>query len=136
MRLKRIYRQYSEWEEIRHNMWGRVEDRNSWIERARVFTSDHELYGSFMTRVIQEWPVSCENALTDYSLNRRAWVGHAASALAINCPENITRAAWGDLTDEQRFMANKQADRAIRAWENNYIESNNIRADVGGSLLF
>tara|TARA_R110000782_G_scaffold253622_1_gene341744 strand:- start:1108 stop:1518 length:411 start_codon:yes stop_codon:yes gene_type:complete len=136
MRLKRVYRKYTEWEEVAHNMWGKVPDKKEWIVKAVEFTSDHVLYGSFMIKVVRGWPVSCENALTDYSLNRRAWIGHAATALAIHCPEDITRLAWGRLTDEQRFMANKQADRAIRSWENDYIESKNIREGVGGSLLF
>jgi hypothetical protein len=104
-------------------MWGVVKDRKKAIASAIDFTGDHKLYGRFMTRVINEWPISCENALTDYSLNRRAWVGHAACALARGIPEDITRLAWGKLNDEQRLLANKAADRAIQQWEHNYAKS-------------
>lgn len=116
-------------------MWGTVENRKRFLKKAIEFTSDHQKYGRFMMRVVNEWKISCENALTDYSLNRRAWVGHAACALAIGCPEDITREAWGHLTDEQQFLANAQADRAIQYWEINYSQSNGLQEDMEGTLL-
>jgi len=116
-------------------MWAEVKDHRSMLEMAVKFTGDHILYGKWMMRVIEEWPVSCENALTDYSLNRRAWVGHAACAMAIGCPEDITRKAWGLLSDEQQFLANAEADRAIRTWEDAYGKSNGLRKNMGSSLL-
>jgi hypothetical protein len=89
-----------------------------------------------MQRVIKEWPISCENALTDYSLNRKAWVGHAACALALGCPEDITRQAWKELTYEQQLLANKEADGAIKAWEYNYIKDRGLYSNVGKPMLF
>lgn len=135
MKFKRVYHPISAWEEIHAGMWGDVEDAKSMLKRAVDFTGDHKLYGHWMTRVVNEWPISCENALTDYSLNRRAWVGHAACAMAIGCPEDITRKAWGMLTDEQQFLANAEADRAIRVWADAYAKSKGIREHMGGSLL-
>jgi len=136
MKLTRVYRPVSEWEEIAHNMWGDVDDHRTALDRAVSFTGDHRLYGSYMRRVIEEWPVSCENALTDPVLNRKAWVGHAAVALALSIPEDITRKAWGLLTHEQRVLANKEAARAVRQWEDAYLESRGIRRDVGAPMLF
>lgn len=131
MKIKRVYHPWRLWEEIDHNMWGTVTDKKLWLRRAVAFTSDHKKYGRFMMRVVNEWPISCENALTDYSLNRKAWVGHAAVALAIGCPEYIVREAWGHLTDEQKSLANREADRAIQAWEHAYIENRKLREDLG-----
>lgn len=135
MRLKREYHPYWDWEELEHNMWGSVCDRKKATAKAVEFTGDHKLYGRFMMRVVNEWSVSCENALTDYSINRKAWVGHAACALAHGIPEDITRLAWGKLTDEQRLLANKEAERAIQHWEYHYTKSRGLHAGVGGSLL-
>jgi hypothetical protein len=120
---KRIYHPYTSWEEIQANMWGEVDNREKFIALAIKFTGDHKRYGSYMKRVVREWPVSCENALTDHALNKKAWIGHAACALALGCPEDITREAWGHLTDEQRILANQEAGRAIRMWEQSQIES-------------
>lgn len=115
--LTRVWRPVDTWEEIKANMWGDVQDRATFLRRAILFTGNYRLYGRYMLRVVNEWPNSCENALTDMSLNRKAWVGHAACALALGCPEDITRQAWGHLTNEQRALANGQADRAISHWE-------------------
>lgn len=116
-------------------MWGEVDDAAGMLERAIAFTGDHRLYGSYMMRVVAEWKFSCENALTDSSLNQKAWVGHAACAMAIGCPEDITRKAWGYLSDEQRFLANKEADRAIRQWRFNFSESDEVCQNMGKQML-
>jgi hypothetical protein len=136
VKLKRIWLPIDTWEEIGFNMWGEVANRRLFLQRAEIFTGNHRLYGRYMQRVTVEWSNSCINALTDYNLNRKAWIGHAACALALRCPEDITRQAWGLLTDEQRTLANRQADRAIRAWEVRYRQSLGIRADVENPLLF
>jgi len=134
-KFKRVYHPYELWEEIKFGMWDDVSEEKEWLEKAILFTGSHKLYGSFMMRVISEWPISCENALTDYNINRRAWVGHAACALGIGCPEHITRKAWRFLSYEQQYLANEEASRAIRAWENNYFKSQQLRESLGGTLL-
>lgn len=136
MKLKRVWLPIDQWEEIPANMWGEVVNRRIFLQRAVIFTGNHRLYGCYMQRVTLEWPNSCINALTDYNLNRKAWIGHAACALALHCPEDITRQAWGLLTNEQRILANRQADRAIQSWEVRYGASLGIRPDVATSLLF
>lgn len=134
-KFKRVYHPFHLWEEIAFGMWSDVENEKEWLEKAISFTGNHKLYGSFMIRVVSEWPISCENALTDYNINRKAWVGHAAAALAIGCPEHITRKAWKHLSYEQQYLANEEASRAIRAWENHYLESKQLRERVGETLL-
>jgi hypothetical protein len=116
-------------------MWGEVQNKQQAVQLAIEFTGDHQLYGHYMRRVVSEWPVSCENALTDSALNQRAWVGHAACALAHRLPEDIVRLAWGRLTDEQRVLANAEADRAIRIWKHAYCKSRGLHRDLEGSLL-
>lgn len=135
MRFKRVYHPIWLWEEVEANMWGEVKNKSIALRRAIAFTGDHKLYGRFMMRVVNEWKYSCENALTDYSLNRKAWVGHAACALAKGIPEDITRQAWGKLTDEQRLLANKEAERAIQHWEHNYAKSIGLCPDMEDALL-
>jgi hypothetical protein len=136
MKLKRVWSPIDQWEEVPANMWGEVANRRLYLQRAVIFTGNHRLYGRYMQRVTREWPNSCVNALTDYNLNRKAWIGHAACALALRCPEDITRQAWGLLIDEQRTLANRQADRAICAWEVRYQASLGIRPNVAAPLLF
>lgn len=134
--LERVYHPWHEWEEVRFNMWGTVEDRKKWVASAIRFTGDYKRYGRFMMRVINEWPVSCENALTDPSINQKAWVGHAACALALECPEDVTREAWKHLTDEQQLLANKEAQHAIDTWKVRYAASKGLLPDMGDEMLF
>ena len=133
--IPQVWHSVDRWEEITHNMWGRVDDRAGYTQQAIAFTGDHKLYGSFMRRVCQEWPYSTENALTDPYLNHRAWVGHAACALAFNCPEDIVRQAWSHLSDEQKLLANQEASRAVADWRRSYIKDRGLRRDVAEPML-
>lgn len=107
-------------------MWRRVEvsDYSLLISCAIEFTGDHEKYGRAMIEVTEKWHRSCEHNLTDIGQNRRAWIGHAACQLAINCPEYIVREAWGMLIQEQRDAANAVADIAIEKWVHQHEKEN------------
>lgn len=134
--IKRIYHPFWEWEEIDANMWGTISNKKRAIKKAIEFTSDHKKYGRFMVKVILTWPISCENALTDRMLNRKAWIGHAAVALALGIPENITREAWGQLTSEQQLLANREAERAISIWEHAKEKNISVQEALDEKMLF
>jgi hypothetical protein len=103
-------------------MWGSVQDKKAYLEKAIKFTGDHKLYGRFMIQVVNKWDKSCEHNLSNMTQNRRAWIGHAAVALAIGCPEDIVRKAWGFLSEDQQIKANNEADKAIKIWEEKHLE--------------
>jgi len=107
--IDRVYHPYWDWEEISFNMWGVVKDREKALREAIVFTGDHKKYGHYMMRVACEWTKSCAHNLSNTTQNRKAWIGHAACALAMRCPEDIVREAWGHLSDDQQKLANKVA---------------------------
>lgn len=111
-----IWHPYWMLEEIKHNMWGSVNHRKTWLDIAILFTGNHELYGEWMFKVVDEWRYSCQHNLTKNG-DKRPWIGHAAVALAIKCPEDIVREAWGFLTTEQKDLANMKASAAIEYWK-------------------
>jgi hypothetical protein len=115
--VKRVYRPFWEWEDL--EMWREVsaQDRRRFLPLAIAFTGDADLYGAAMMRVLDEMPLACEHNLTERAMNRQAWIGHAAAFLAIECPEIVTREAWGVLTDDQRERADIKAAAAIKEWE-------------------
>lgn len=121
--MNRVFVHYEKWECYKNGMWRKVSlsEEDDFLIKATNFTGDHNLYGNAMMRVINEWPLSCSHHLSDLSINRRAYIGHAACSLEINCPEYITRMAWHLLNDNQRILANKMADLAILKWEQNNI---------------
>lgn len=122
MTIKRIYHPYWEWEEIDHNMWGKVSDNDGFLQKAIEFTGNHIEYGYYMMKVAQEWVKSCEHNLTNKTQNRKAWIGHAACAYHLKCPEHIVRMAWGHLNEDQQRLANKQAEQTIKYWESKHAK--------------
>lgn len=122
--MKRIYHPYTKWEEFHAGMWNKhsPEIEEKMLGFAIEFTGDANRYGAAMLRVIEEWPYSCEHNLTCKGMNRQAWIGHAAICLEHGIPEHVTRAAWNELTDQQRIEANAMADIAIAAWEEKWLK--------------
>lgn len=107
-------------------MWRSVtkHERDVLLKKAIKFTGNYKLYGKYMLKVIKLWKISCEQNLLDTGMNRKAWIGHSATCIAINCPEDITREAWRYLTQEQQDKANNQAEISIKKWEQNYEKKN------------
>lgn len=114
----RIYHHYEKWEEYHRGMWKLIplSEEPAMLKVAIGFTGDAEKYGTAMFRAVNEWPISCEQNLTNPSMNHRAWIGHAACCIAIGAPEYLVRRAWSFLTEEQQTAANKKADEAIAEW--------------------
>jgi hypothetical protein len=110
---------YWEWEEVQHSMWSDVQDRKAWLAAAVEFTGDAELYGAWMLRVVDMMPKSCMHNLSKRG-DKRSWIGHAAVALAIKCPEDIVRQAWALLSAEQQARANEKAAQAINYWRSKH----------------
>lgn len=118
--IKQTWTPYWLWEDWLNGMWSKTEfDMHKCIE----FTGNHVKYGEAMKIVIEKWPNTMLNSLTNPSINKRAFLGHCAASMAIGCPEYITRMAWRELTDEQRFLADKVAQETIDKWKENYINT-------------
>ena len=117
-----VWHPFWDLEEVRHNMWGNVSHRSTWLQIAATFTGNPELYGEWMFKVVEAWPKSCEHNLTKPG-DKRPWMGHAAVALAVQCPEDIVREAWGLLNQDQQRKANDKAKQAIDSWRARHAEA-------------
>jgi hypothetical protein len=108
-------------------MWRKVpkEQEPHLLKIAIEFTGNHTEYGKAMLEVAKKWRYSCENFLSNKSINRKAWLGHAACSFKHNLPEYIVREAWGKLTDIQRYLANLEAEKTIIHWETNKNKPSN-----------
>jgi hypothetical protein len=131
--MRQKYHHYKEWEDYKAGMWRKVpaSEEARFLDEAIRFTGEAVEYGAAMLRVAKEWPIACEHNLTDTSQNRRAWIGHAAACIAINCPEYLTRQAWGYLSQKQQDEANAAADKAIAWWEFNKCEDGDAQSLFG-----
>lgn len=90
--------------------------RDQYIKDSADLMAEPQRFYDSMLRALDEWPKSCDVALTTPGLNRRAWIGHAGCFLATESPEETTRIGWHQLDEAEQFMANDAADRAIYEW--------------------
>lgn len=116
--MKPDLRPYTEWEDFLSGMYRDAvsEDRQKLTQAAAALLCDQHLLVAAMRSVTTEWRVAAEANLHEPP-NNRAWLGQAACCYAANVPEELTRAAWGLLTDDQRHTANRIADRVIDEWK-------------------
>lgn len=117
--MKQLFLPYTWWEDYHNGMWRYTTEprRSELLHKAIEFTGNAKLYGKWMKIAVNKWIYACAHNLSNITINRQAWIGHAACCLAIGCPEDITRLAWHHLTQKQQDDANEQADIAIELWE-------------------
>lgn len=133
--IKQIYIPCWEWEDWINGMWAKGDE--SRLQEAIEFTGDHVKYGQAMKEVIIAWPRTMLNSLTNNSINKRAFLGHCAVSYKTGIQESITRMAWKELTDQQRYDADKVARETIDEWTNNYErEDKPIYQPMATALLF
>lgn len=135
IRIKQVYIPYWEWEDWINGMWRKLakDQEAEFIQRAIEFTGDWVKYGESMERVINLWPRTMINSLSNPSINKRAFLGHCAVQMQINCPEYITRIAWRQLTEEQRVNADKIAQHHIDNWHEE--QNKTIHRRMGKQML-
>ena len=123
--MKQKFYPYTMWEDFQHGMYDEVKEGRA--ERVRfayeLLSFPEELY-SYMQRVSREWKYACEQTFTNPSINHQAFLGQSACNLYAGCKEDETREAWGLLTNEQRYEANKVADRVYNEWKYKYEREN------------
>lgn len=115
--MKPDLRPYTEWEDFRAGMYRdpQASEREPMTELAISLLSDAHRLVAAMRSVTIGWRLAAEANLHEPP-NNRAWLGQAACCYAAGVPEELTRAAWGRLTDQQRIAANRIADQVIDEW--------------------
>jgi len=124
--VERVWHRYELWEDYINGMYCslNVDEKIQLKRNAIDLMKDVKRFYACMVRAVYEWPIASEHNLTSVGSNRRSWVGQAALAIEIGCPEDLTRLCWGELTNKERRLANKAADRVIEKWEVHYQTKN------------
>jgi len=68
-----------------------------------------------------DWPVTSAVHLSNLSLNRKAWMGHAANFIVCGAGEESSVAAYWSLTPAQQDMANGTVMEVIQEWEQDVL---------------
>ena len=114
--MKRIYHHYSKWEDYQSGMYNEIkEGRDLRIKKALELLTNDELCYYYMKKVSVEWKNACEHIFTN-RFNHQAFLGQCACAMYADVRDNETKMAWWQLTEEQRYNANRIADIVYNEW--------------------
>lgn len=113
-------------------MWSNAKNEKELLKQAIEFTGDHNKYGQAMREVIVKWEKTMLNSITNVNINRRAFLGHCAVSYKLSIPEYITRMAWKELTEEQRILADNEAQKCIDEYEN---KNRTVHKNLGKQML-
>lgn len=113
--MKREKYPYHEWEDYQAGLYAL--NWNAGVDVAIGLLSRPVALLDAMRRAVREWPKAAAHHLTDGGMNQRAWLGWAACGIAAQVPAHMTRAAWWQLTDQERSAANAVADAVIEEYE-------------------
>jgi len=123
--MNRIYHTWDKWECYPAGFFNTTPPegmtKDECREAYRLFLSDIPRFCEAMSRVIEEWPNSCEHNLTNEKMNRVAWMGQAAMCLEMGVP-SVFRGGYMLLTKTQKEKANAAALRYINLWREKYNE--------------
>ena len=122
--MKQVFYHYTLWEDFKNGMYDEIKDgRNERVNKAVELLSDTKKLYENMKRVTREWKFATEQNLTNMSINHQAFLGQTACNIYAGVKEDETREAWGILTNEQRYKANKVADKVYYEWERDYTRN-------------
>ena len=126
--MKRIFHNYKVCEEYEAGMWRNVtsKEREKYSSLAAELMIDVDGFTNAMRRASQEWTFSCEHSLSDTSMNRLAWLGHAGCCISLGSPEDATRKGWWMLNQWQQDRANEAAASVIKEWEERQCQSDQL----------
>ena len=123
--MKQKYYHYTMWEDFQNGMYDEIKDgRQDRVKKAVQILSNLDLLYQQMTRVTKEWKYATEQNFTNNSINHQAFLGQTACNIYAGIKEDETREAWGRLTNDQRYKANKVADRVYMEWRKRYEKEN------------
>lgn len=120
--MKRVYHHYTKWEDFQAGMYNEdKEGREERVQKAVRLLTNEILCLKYMRQVVRDWPYACEQTFTNRH-NHRSFLGQCACCLYAGIHEDETRRAWALLTEEERYRANKIADKVFAEWRAWYEE--------------
>lgn len=114
----RIFHTYDKWECEKAGFYKQNVDGMTAEEckaAYRDFLADSDRFRSAANSVINEWVNSCEHYLTNFAMNRIAWIGQASMCYATGVPSKYC-SGFNLLTEDQKDEANEVALCVLNDW--------------------
>jgi hypothetical protein len=117
--MKRIFHTWEKWECYPAGFYedeppAGMEPKEA-IAAYATFLRDTPRFEAALSRVLVEWPTSCEHYLTNENMNRVAWLGQAAMCIATRVPACF-RSGFNLLSDAEQRAANRAALKWLNVW--------------------
>jgi hypothetical protein len=84
-------------------------------DQYKVFLSDISRFESALLRVQTEWPISCEQFLSNENINRIAWLGQSSMCIETGVPACF-RSGFRLLSGAEQIAANMAALKWLNIW--------------------
>jgi hypothetical protein len=117
--INKIYHPFWLWEDYKAGFYKSCSKKDKEEKKHLVSNmfSDYGLTMCYMNKVVNTWFFSCEQFLTNESINKVAYLGQAACCLYGGVPNLITMNVWSSLDDNIRDRSDFLAKRIIKKWE-------------------
>lgn len=114
-RIERIWHPWYLWECYPAGFYGPPLVSRNGEEEYAEFLANRERFGSAAHRVITRWKYSCEQHLSNESLNRIAWIGQSSVCLSRRVP-SCHRGGFSLLSQAEQLEANLVALHYLNLW--------------------
>lgn len=117
-KTSRIFHTYDKWECEKAGFYAQNVDGKTSAqceEMYRDFLADTERFRNAANSVIEEWTNSCEHYLTNFAMNRIAWIGQAAMCYETGVPSKYC-SGFNLLAEEEKQAANEVALDVLNDW--------------------
>lgn len=115
----RIYHPWWKWECFKAGFYSTTAPNQMSADDAReayaVFLGNLRGFRAAMDRVVAEWPISCEQFLSNDGINRVAWLGQSSMCIENGIPACF-RGGFKLLSPRARSKANAAAAERLNVW--------------------
>lgn len=117
----RFFIHFSSWECWKNGLYktGRMDDNI--IKKCQHILENIDVCDLCFSSVLSSWPTSSKVHLSNKTINRQAWLGHAGFCVDCGANEQEGVAAWWKITKEKQDRANSIADYYIKKFEKEYM---------------
>lgn len=118
--MRRKWHHWETWECVPAGMYETLPPRGYTSDMALAsytkFLGDLPRFESALKRILSEWPISCEQFLSNPSINRIAWLGQSSMCIETGVPSRF-RAGFSALDEDAQRAANAMADKYLGIWK-------------------
>lgn len=98
------------------------DDLESELNKTLIYLKNHGKFAYHMEEVVNCWPNTMINHLTNKHLNKIAFIGQCAAFYGIQSTPRVTKLAWKRLTANEMNKNNESAEKILRLWEYHYMQ--------------